>query len=63
MLLTATSNESRNFSYGESLANGIVNDKLTTVEGIKTYQSLIALIPKEELKDTLLNTYSNLFSE
>ena len=63
LLLTATSNESRNFSYGESLANGIVNDKLTTVEGIKTYQSLIALIPKEELKDTLLNTYSNLFSE
>ena len=63
LLLTATSNESRNFSYGESLANGIVNDKLTTVEGIKTYRSLIALIPKEELKDTLLNTYSNLFSE
>lgn len=63
LLLTATSNESRNFSYGESLANGIVNDKLTTVEGIKTYKSLIALIPKEELKDTLLNTYSNLFSE
>ena len=56
LLLTATSNESRTFSYGESLANGIVNDKLTTVEGIKTYKSLIALIPKEELKDTLLNT-------
>ena len=32
LLLTATSNESRNFSYGEALANNLINDKLTTVK-------------------------------
>jgi glycerol-3-phosphate dehydrogenase (NAD(P)+) len=63
LLLTATSNESRNFSYGEALANNLINDKLTTVEGKKTYQSLINLIPNEELKDSLLITYSYLFKE
>lgn len=63
LILTATSNESRNFSYGEALANNLINDKLTTVEGKKTYQSLITLIPKEELKDSLLTTYSYLFKE
>ena len=63
LLLTATSNESRNFSYGEALANNLINDKLTTVEGIKTYQSLINLISKEELNDSLLTTYSYLFKE
>ena len=63
LLLTATSNESRNFSYGEALANNLINDKLTTVEGKKTYQSLINLIPNEELKDSLLVTYSYLFKE
>ena len=41
----------------------LINDKLTTVEGKKTYQSLINLIPNEELKDSLLITYSYLFKE
>lgn len=63
LLLTATSNESRNFSYGEALANNLITDKSTTVEGKKTYKSLLTLIPKERLTDSLLVTYAYLFEE
>ncbi len=63
LLLTATSNESRNFSYGEALANNLVNDNLTTVEGKKTYKSLLTLIPKEKLTNSLLISYAHLFEK
>ena len=40
-----------------------IEDARKALEGKKTYQSLINLISNEELKDSLLITYSYLFKE